>query len=308
MQRGGSSRDVQNSHGGGQGGNLGGSDGGFSKEALERSMAGKDDFFSRKLAENASRPDHLPPNQGGKYVGFGSSGSLSSAPPPGGDSSQLVDEAWNTVSQGISRLSVAAGATVTTVAGAVKPGLQEVSQRYQRGELAGTAVQLVATGADYGLRGLSSLKGLLKTAVSQLEGALDPSEEGGQGGYDQQGAYGAEQHQQQGYQPQPHAAQQGGFSGNRTDSGRAGGLGAGRATAASDDNSSWSGWGDDKDFEPSMPVAERAKRSIERIERIDAAPESQVGLKKPAATAGTAAKKGFGGFDNDDIDWDADWK
>ena len=86
---------------------------------------------------------------------------------------QLVDEAWNTVSLGINRLTVVAGQTVATVATVVKPGLQEVSQRYQRGELAGTAAQLVATGADYGLRGLSSLKGLLKSAVSQLEGAAD---------------------------------------------------------------------------------------------------------------------------------------
>lgn len=33
-------------------------------------------YFARLGAENAARPDHLPPNQGGKYTGFGSS------PPP----------------------------------------------------------------------------------------------------------------------------------------------------------------------------------------------------------------------------------
>lgn len=31
-----------------------------------------DRYFSRLGAENASRPDGLPPNQGGKYAGFGS--------------------------------------------------------------------------------------------------------------------------------------------------------------------------------------------------------------------------------------------
>ena len=141
--------------------------GGYSREALERSAAGKDEFFSRKLAENAARPDHLPPSQGGKYVGFGSTPAPSAAggSSRGGGDSELVDAAWDTVSAGISKLTVVASAA----ASAVKPGLQEVTQRYQRGELASTAAQLAATGADLGLRGLSSLKGLLKNAVTQLD-------------------------------------------------------------------------------------------------------------------------------------------
>ncbi|KAM0252294.1 hypothetical protein ACHAP5_001280 [Fusarium lateritium] len=32
-----------------------------------------DQYFSKLGADNASRPDHLPPSQGGKYAGFGSS-------------------------------------------------------------------------------------------------------------------------------------------------------------------------------------------------------------------------------------------
>jgi ADP-ribosylation factor GTPase-activating protein 1 len=32
-----------------------------------------DHYFSRLGADNAARPDHLPPSQGGKYAGFGSS-------------------------------------------------------------------------------------------------------------------------------------------------------------------------------------------------------------------------------------------
>lgn len=54
--------------------------GAYSKEDYERSAARKDDFFASKMAQNASRPDYLPPNQGGKYVGFGSA-------PPGQASS-----------------------------------------------------------------------------------------------------------------------------------------------------------------------------------------------------------------------------
>ena len=64
---------------GGGGGGGGGSGGGEpSREAYERSAAGKEAFFARKREENASRRDDVPPSQGGKYSGFGSG----SAPPP----------------------------------------------------------------------------------------------------------------------------------------------------------------------------------------------------------------------------------
>ena len=41
--------------------------------------AAKEDFFDRKQAENSMRRDDLPPSQGGKYAGFGSS--CNSGPP-----------------------------------------------------------------------------------------------------------------------------------------------------------------------------------------------------------------------------------
>ena len=64
---------------GGGGGGGGGSGGGEpSREAYERSAAGKEAFFARKREENASRRDDVPPSQGGKYSGFGSG----SVPPP----------------------------------------------------------------------------------------------------------------------------------------------------------------------------------------------------------------------------------
>lgn len=45
----------------------------YSQSQLAASAAGKEDFFARKMAENESKPEGLPPSQGGKYVGFGSS-------------------------------------------------------------------------------------------------------------------------------------------------------------------------------------------------------------------------------------------
>ena len=59
------------------------------------------------VQENASRPDGLPPNQGGKYVGFGSSPAPSSKPQRGGPGG--LDDYQQYLSKGISQLSTVAG-------------------------------------------------------------------------------------------------------------------------------------------------------------------------------------------------------
>jgi ADP-ribosylation factor GTPase-activating protein 1 len=56
----------------------------------------KNQYFEKKQAENASRPGDVPPNQGGKYQGFGNS-----LPPQQYDS----DSYWNTLSSGWSTLA-----------------------------------------------------------------------------------------------------------------------------------------------------------------------------------------------------------
>lgn len=48
----------------------------YTRSELEASAANKESFFARKIEENESRPEGIPPSQGGKYVGFGST------PPP----------------------------------------------------------------------------------------------------------------------------------------------------------------------------------------------------------------------------------
>lgn len=45
----------------------------YTRQQLEASAANKEDFFARRMAENESKPEGIPPSQGGKYVGFGSS-------------------------------------------------------------------------------------------------------------------------------------------------------------------------------------------------------------------------------------------
>ncbi|XP_071540252.1 ADP-ribosylation factor GTPase-activating protein 1-like isoform X2 [Panulirus ornatus] len=61
-------------------------------------------FFSRIQNENASRPDHLPPSQGGRYSGFGNCPN----PPPKSSSTELFDTALSSLSSGWSMLSLGA--------------------------------------------------------------------------------------------------------------------------------------------------------------------------------------------------------
>ncbi|XP_071477047.1 ADP-ribosylation factor GTPase-activating protein 1-like [Diadema antillarum] len=61
----------------------------------------RDDFFDRKLAENANRPDDLPPSQGGKYSGIGYT-------PPVTQSNQGMDNAMASLSTGWASFTVGA--------------------------------------------------------------------------------------------------------------------------------------------------------------------------------------------------------
>lgn len=103
LRRNQSTGDVRGVGGGGTGG--GGGAGGappsrsrstediYTRSQLEASAANKGDFFARKLAENESRPEGLPPSQGGKYVGFGSS------PAPSESNNNSQGDMFSVVSQ-----------------------------------------------------------------------------------------------------------------------------------------------------------------------------------------------------------------
>lgn len=94
--------------GGGRGGGGGGCGGGrgppsrsrsttdmYTRSQLEESAANKDSFFDRIMAENQGRPEGLPPSQGGKYVGFGSS----PGPSPSHHRSSSQGDMFSVVSQ-----------------------------------------------------------------------------------------------------------------------------------------------------------------------------------------------------------------
>ncbi|XP_013781097.1 ADP-ribosylation factor GTPase-activating protein 1-like isoform X1 [Limulus polyphemus] len=64
----------------------------------------RDSFFARNQEENSSRPDNLPPSQGGKYTGFGNT----PVQPSRSQSQEFFDGAWSSLSLGWSNFSIGA--------------------------------------------------------------------------------------------------------------------------------------------------------------------------------------------------------
>ncbi|KAK7396505.1 hypothetical protein VNO78_17556 [Psophocarpus tetragonolobus] len=98
----------------------------YTRAQLEASAANKEDFFSRKRIENESRPEGIPPSQGGKYVGFGSS------PAPSQRNNQQNDY-FSVVSQGIGKLSLAAASAAQSAANVVQAGTKEITAKVKEG-------------------------------------------------------------------------------------------------------------------------------------------------------------------------------
>ncbi|KAE9612250.1 hypothetical protein Lal_00022097 [Lupinus albus] len=88
----------------------------FARSEWEASAANKESFFARKMAENESRSEVLPPSKGGKYVGFGSSPTFSS------HRSNQQNDYFSVVSQGIGKLSSVAASAAQDITSKVKEG------------------------------------------------------------------------------------------------------------------------------------------------------------------------------------------
>lgn len=78
--------------------------GGYQNFNTAEFKAQKEDFFSRKQLENATRPENLPPNQGGKYAGFG----YSKEPMPKSQSQEVFDTTLSSLTSGWSMFSIGA--------------------------------------------------------------------------------------------------------------------------------------------------------------------------------------------------------
>lgn len=92
---------------------------GFQNNEYQNVNEQKELFFARKERENAMRPDDVPPNQGGRYSGFG----YTMDPPPRSSSQEFFDNAMSSLASGWSMFSVSATKIASTAKGsAIKIG------------------------------------------------------------------------------------------------------------------------------------------------------------------------------------------
>ncbi|CAN8279179.1 unnamed protein product [Cochlearia groenlandica] len=159
-------------HGGGGGGGGGvhgkskSSEDVYTRSQLEASAAGKESFFARRMAENESKPEGLPPSQGGKYVGFGSS----SAPPP---RNSQQDDVFSVMSQGFGRLSLVAASAAQSAASVVQTGTKEFTSKVKEGgydHKVSETVNVVANKTtEIGHRTWGIMKGVMAIATQKVE-------------------------------------------------------------------------------------------------------------------------------------------
>ncbi|XP_031488712.1 probable ADP-ribosylation factor GTPase-activating protein AGD6 [Nymphaea colorata] len=139
----------------------------YTRSQLEASAANKESFFARKMAENEARPEGLPPSQGGKYVGFGSSGSV--APQRSNSQGDILRDTVSVVSQGIGRLSLVAASAATVV----QAGTQELTSKVREGgydHKVNETVNVVASKtSEIGQKTWGIMKGVMAMATQKVE-------------------------------------------------------------------------------------------------------------------------------------------
>ncbi|KAK4377663.1 hypothetical protein RND71_003959 [Anisodus tanguticus] len=135
----------------------------------EASAANKDNFFARKMAENDSRPEGLPPSQGGKYVGFGSS----PGPMPRNSNNNSQGDVLSVVTQGFGRLSMIAASAAQSAATVVQAGTKELGSKVSESGYdykVNETVNVVATKTtEIGQKGWGIMKGVLALASQKVE-------------------------------------------------------------------------------------------------------------------------------------------
>ncbi|KAK8926580.1 ADP-ribosylation factor GTPase-activating protein AGD7 [Platanthera zijinensis] len=144
----------------------------YTRAQLEASSANKESFFARKMAENDSRPDGIPPSQGGKYVGFGSS---AAQPTAHENSSQgdVMRDTISAVSQGFGRLSMVAASAAQSAANAVQAGTKDFSLKVKGGgydQKVNETVSVVTTKTtEIGQKTWGIMKGVMAIASQKVE-------------------------------------------------------------------------------------------------------------------------------------------
>ncbi|XP_043705262.1 probable ADP-ribosylation factor GTPase-activating protein AGD6 [Telopea speciosissima] len=100
---------------------------------VQASAANKESFFARKVTENEGRPEGIPPSQGGKYVGFGSTGTGTRPISRTSSHGDMFADTVSAVSQGFGQLSLVASCAVQSAANAVQAGTQELTSKVREG-------------------------------------------------------------------------------------------------------------------------------------------------------------------------------
>mmetsp|Transcript_11488 Transcript_11488/g.28967 ORF Transcript_11488/g.28967 Transcript_11488/m.28967 type:complete len:564 (+) Transcript_11488:226-1917(+) len=134
----------------------------YTRSQLESSAAQKEDFFARKIAENANKRDDVPPSQGGKYVGFGSA---PMAPKP----KSQVDDVTQLFSRGLSGLSSVASSAISTASHVAASGAESLQSGELGWKLKSTAGNLSETGKDLGAKSWNAFKGFYNAGASFVE-------------------------------------------------------------------------------------------------------------------------------------------
>ncbi|XP_064539965.1 ADP-ribosylation factor GTPase-activating protein 1 isoform X1 [Drosophila montana] len=147
--------------------------GGYQQFQTQEFKDQKEEFFSRRQMENATRPENLPPNQGGKYAGFG----FTREPPPKTQSQELIDSTLTTLASGWSLFSSNASKLANTAKEKAVTTVNLASTKIKEGTLLESVQSGVTDVAfkvtDIGKRGWSNLAG--GTNTSSQSGYNDPS-------------------------------------------------------------------------------------------------------------------------------------
>lgn len=88
----------------------------------------KENFFDRKQSENAMRPDHLPPSQGGRYAGFGNTIETKKEDDFFDNTFSSLSTGWSSFTAGAAKFATVASEKASKAAHAAKEKTIEISQ------------------------------------------------------------------------------------------------------------------------------------------------------------------------------------
>ncbi|XP_023169920.1 ADP-ribosylation factor GTPase-activating protein 1 [Drosophila hydei] len=142
--------------------------GGYQQFQTQEFKDQKEEFFSRRQMENASRPENLPPNQGGKYAGFG----FTREPPPKTQSQELIDSTLTTLASGWSLFSTNASKLASTAKEKAVTTVNLASTKIKEGTLL-ESVQSGVTDVAYKVTDIS------KRGWNNLAGGNSSASQGG---------------------------------------------------------------------------------------------------------------------------------